>query len=364
MDNMLFSPEENAARRKFHELFCTKYLYTGAKKGALNTDSWNANILWDILGSVYGQTILTPADIETMLQMGGMYDSSGELYFHYSEQTPMSKTILHAISPYISTNAFIRGNQELQGRVSNSVASFYHACCCNLDIELQKRYCNDVYAAYQEWCTINGMLVMSSRTFSKKMRDCGCPPKKGYMDKKCGVMYYHIRLDEKEVNKIVQQTRTPEKFQEEDEFQNDAGAGVASVTQTASRAEEKVATIKEESEIFVAGHLRNFDDDGSNDEIVTEDGSESSADESTIDEDGFDWEAGDYIPSRDKSVTGGSKGSTKELSPELKHVFKQLKITYRISPEHFSRKEFNQALEDCGIAPTDEIFEEFIKYVQ
>lgn len=368
MDKMLFSPEENAARRKFHELFCTKYLHTGTKKGALNADSWNANILWDILRHVQGQTILTPDDIETILQIGGMYDQAGELYFHFSEQTPMSKTILSAISPYISTNAFVRGNQELQGRVMNSVASFYKACCCNLEVSSEKRYCNDVYDAYREWCTINGLLVLSNRTFSKKMRECGCPPKKGYLDKKCGVMYYQIRLDVKEVTNIVKQTGTSQTNEEKGDSDN-GRAKDQIVAEASNRTEEEVYT---EAEDIITGSLRGFDDDVQNDAELTADeyGDPEDADEDgdprdadSFDEDGFDWGTGEYSTAVDRPVSGGGQNGSKGLKPEIKRVFRQLKITYRVAPEHFTREDFNKALQDEGILPADEIFGEFLKYV-
>ena len=361
MDQELFSPEENAARRKFHELFCTKYLYTGTKKGALNTDSWNANILWDILQSVHGQTILTPNDIETILQISGMYDASGELYFHFNDQTPLSKTILHAIAPYISTNAFVRGNQELQGRVFNSVATFYHSCCCNLDLPSEKIDCNEVYEAYQKWCTVNGMLVLSNRTFSKKMRECGCSPKKGYLNKKCGVMYYQMRLDRKEVTKVAQQTR---KTEEKEAYEFDDRAENEDVIKNESFAEE---SISREAEVSDADDIRDCgtdveDNEGDVGYKGAEDTSRSASDEPAIDEDGFDWESGEYVDN--KASTGTHKSVPRELGTEVKRIFKQLKISYRLSPESFSRKDFEDALYSGGITPTEELFGEFIKYIQ
>ena len=178
---MIFTEQEQLSRRQFHELFCTRYLYTGKRKGALNEDSWNSDILYDILRNVYSGNVLTPQDIEAILHVGGMFDADGNLFFHYREETPIIKEILYAMSPFITNAAFIRCKQKLSSDTTDSVAAFVVRCCTNPYQGNEKILVKDLFDYYTNWCALNGELASSKKVFSRRLSEIGFRIKKGYL---------------------------------------------------------------------------------------------------------------------------------------------------------------------------------------
>ncbi|MFI3171143.1 MAG: primase-like DNA-binding domain-containing protein [Eubacteriales bacterium] len=189
---MIFNDQENMFRRQFHEIFCTKYLITCKPEEAVHDDSWSPDILQDILLTLYPSNELTQTDIETILNIGGMYTVGNALCFTYQKETPMFPEMLSAIMPYITTEAFVKFKQSMQGRDADAVANFINCCCIETHeerISISKR---DLYDAYLLYCDATQSKEVGSYTFHKRMETLGYPCKKGYLKGKCGVTYYVI----------------------------------------------------------------------------------------------------------------------------------------------------------------------------
>ena len=390
---MIFPEKEQRARRQFHELFCTRYLYTGKKKGALNEDSWTADTLYDILRNFYNDTILTPQDIETMLHVGGMFDAEGKLFFHYREDTPIVQELLHAISPFITTQAFIRFKQRLGGTSADSVAAFVVRCCTNPDQGNTKMLIRDLYDYYTAWCALNNEVATSKKVFNRRLSEIGFRIKKGYVNGRSGVLYITIKLDKEAANTSAKPKRTPAEEAElgcaaplrnvdgtgakvledliktsegslpEDEGRQDIAAssgGSYLQHETNVRNYEEVVQ-SDAADEAVAGYDDDFDWGASYD-----DGDDDS-------EDGFDSPAkphptgaGEIIIPLSVTTKEDAEAFVKTLPYNIRTAFKQMKVTYRISPDNFELAEFEPVVRTLGIKDLNvsELFKLFRLYAE
>ena len=403
---MIFTEQENQSRRQFHELFCTKYLYTGKARGALNENSWTSDTLYDILRNVYEGTILTPQDIETILQIGGMYDADGKLFFHYREETPVIKEILYAMSPFITESSYIRLKQRLasgSNNSSDSIATFVKLCCTNTDIEPEKIPLKQLYEYYSYWCALNRELVTSKRVFSRRLSELGFSVKKGYVNGDSGILYAIIRLDKEEVNKDAQQERT----QAEAEEELDGAKSLRDVHGTGAEVlkhlvEGETSSLQEDeggedtSAVSRGSNGEHEEDDGNHFTVkpviygdvkggITEDADSGSVASNAGSEDNFDWssedtdtEDGDDSPAEVNQAGAGqivipvfdifnrkdAEDFVRTLPYNIRMAFKQMKITYRIAPDEFEQEEFENVVRSLGInnVNMDDLFKLFLTY--
>ena len=387
---MIFTEEEQRSRRQFHELFCTRFLYTGKKKGALNEDSWTADTLYDILRNAYSGNLLTPQDIEAMLQVGGMYDADGSLFFHYREDTPMVKEILYAMSPFITTKAFIRCKQRLAGPTADSVAAFVVRCCTNPSQGNEKMLIRELYDYYIQWCALNEEIPTSKKVFNRRLSEIGFRIKKGYLNGKSGVLYVMIRLDKEEANRNAkpQRAQTEETFRELTTAVQDVDGTGAKVLEDLIEASTR-SLPEDEGGQDATTSCRGSDDEHEADVRVGEVSNASV--EVTGYEDDFDWgatydddedddpEDGSDTPAKSTQTGTGeiivpTSVTTKEeaeafiktLPYNVRTTFKQMKITYRISPDDFGIDEFEPAVRSLGITDINvsELFRLFQLYAE
>lgn len=369
---MIFTEQEQLSRRQFHELFCTRYLYTGSRKGALNEDSWTADTLYDILRNAYTNNQLTPQDIETMLHIGGMFDANGDLFFHYREDTPMIKEILYAMSPFISTKAFIKCKQRLGGLTADSVASFVVRCCTNPDQGNEKMLIRDLYDYYTNWCAINDELSTSKKVFNRRLSEIGFRIKKGYVNGKSGVLYVMIKLDKEAAvrNAKPQRAQTEEAFRELAATIRDVDGTGAKVLEDLIETSTRSLPEDEGRQNPAAG-LSGSDDEHEADVRVSEE--HVMPDEVAGYDDDFDWgatyddedddpEDGSDTPAKPAQARTGeiiipvsvttkeeAEAFIKTLPYNVRTAFKQMKITYRISPNNFELDEFEPVVRTLGI---------------
>ena len=386
---MIFTEEEQRSRRQFHELFCTRFLHTGKKKGALNEDSWTADTLYDILRNAYDGNLLTPQDIEAILQVGGMYDADGNLFFHYREDTPMIKEILYAMSPFITTKAFIRCKQRLGGPTADSVAAFVVRCCTNPSQGNEKMLIRELYDYYTNWCALNDEMPTSKKVFNRRLSEIGFRIKKGYINGKSGVLYVIIRLDKEEANRNAK----PQRAQTEEAFR-ELAAAVRDVDGTGAKVLEN---------LIEASARRLSEDEGGQDAATSSRGSDDEheadvrvgeepglPDEVAGYDDDFDWgatyddedddpEDGSDAPAKPAQARTGeiivpisvttkeeAEAFIKTLPYNVRSAFKQMKITYRISPDNFEMDEFEPAVRSLGITDINvsELFRLFQLYAE
>lgn len=388
---MIFTEQEQLSRRQFHEIFCTKYLYTGSKRGALNEDTWTADTLHDILHGIYSSNLLTPQDIEAILHLGGMFDADGNLFFHYRSDTPMIKEILYAMSPYITKRAYIECKQKMGGADNNSVKNFVVRCCTNPDQGNEKVTLKDLYEHYSTWCALNFELTVSKKVFSRQLSEIGFRIKKGYIDGNSGVLYVVIKLDKEAVNTHVKSSR---KAEEEKEYQlngattfrDDDGTGakvLEDLVQAAARSvpedegREDIAASRGGSYFQHEEDVRSGAESGQSDQV----GGDISGDE-----DDFDWGATDEsVDAEDGSDAATETAATrageivipvgittkeeaeafvKTLPYEIRMAFKQMKITYRISSDDMEMEEFEHIVRSLGITDINvsELFRLFLLY--
>ena len=389
---MIFTEQEQLSRRQFHELFCTRYLYTGKRKGALNEDSWTADTLYDILRGVYSNNELTPQDIEAILHVGGMFDTDGNLFFHYRDDTPIVKELLYAMSPYITTKAFIKFKQRMGGNSADSVAAFVVRCCTNPDQGNTKMLIGELYEYYTTWCALNDEIASSKKVFSRRLSEIGFRIKKGYVNGRSGVLYVMIKLDKEAANTSVKPKRT----QAEEAQRIYSTTALRDVDGTGAKVLEDL--IKTSTRSLSEDEGRQdiaASDGGSNVEhaedvrIGQEYGVSGQADEYLPgDDDDFDWGASDeYEDPEDRDSAVGEIAaartgeiivpvsvSTKEeaeafiktLPYNIRTAFKQMKITYRISPDNFEMDEFEPAVRSLGIKDINvsELFRLFQLYAE
>ena len=378
---MIFNEEEMASRRQFHELFCTKFLYTGDKRGAINEDSWNNIVLSDILHTLHDKNLLTPQDIETMMQMGGMYDHNHEAYFHYQKDTPIFQEILSAISPFISQAAFVRFKQLLNGRSTDSVAEFVQRCCNDTKSEMIGITTVELYELYCTWCTLNRMPVSPRHVLYARMKSLGFKHKKGYLKGACGVTYFMIPFNHEEVLKVAQSEG--ETSEEEGQDAN-SEQPLRDVARTGTTVRKKA--VERKASDVLPNEVRQDDaassgGDFAGDEANGPDGGEAGGNDADDDGSGRDDipSTGDtniQLPKdRDRLFAEAHSEGTeadiqtriKKLPMELRQSFKLLKATYRIAPEHFTEEDFNEAInlaDVSGLQEEQTLYNLFLEYAK
>lgn len=388
---MIFTEQEQLSRRQFHELFCTKYLYTGKRKGALNEESWTADTLYDILRVVYTDNQLTPQDIEAILHVGGMFDADGNLFFHYRADTPIIKEILYAMSPFITNAAFIRCKQKLSSDTTDSVAAFVVRCCTNPEQGNEKILIKELYEYYTNWCVLNAELAVSKKVFSRRLSEIGFRIKKGYLNGNSGVLHVIIKLDKEAANTSAK----PQRTQTEEKAELECATALRDVDGTGAKVLEdliKAATSslpedegREDVTTGGRGSNRKYAEDDGSDNATVSDGEEPAFDGSA-DEDDFDWGAddsdsedgddalGEVVAARAREVMIPEGITTKEeaeafiktLPYNIRTAFKQMKITYRISPDSVNMHEFELLVRSLGIVDNDveKMFHVFVLYAE
>lgn len=388
---MVFNVLEMRSRHQFHELFCTKYLYTGARGQALNDTPWNATILNDIVQTLYPGNVLTPNDIEAILNVGGFYDNTAELYFHYHDNTPLTRDILSAISPYITQEAYVLSMQKLLGNVDNSGEIFIKLCCMRLNKKPIRVPAKELYTLYQEWCTINGLFVLSKRAFNSTLINMGIKRGKGYVDGSSGIDFFMVRLSMEEEDWHVE---SPPKKASEQKGED----GEKSLRDVARRREKICGPViqYEESSVPSAEGGKNTSTGSTGVDVVDgTTGRTASADDTASpsnpdNEDDFDWGAEDgngedtttFIngtatdadPAR-LSTPGEKVEIPEQLSQfnklplDVRQFCKMMKITYKVAPEHFTQQDFTQAYKLSGLATLQEkqlnkLYILFLEYVE
>lgn len=383
---MIFEEKELQARRQFHELFGTKYLYTGPRNKALNEDSWNATILGDILHSMHSENPLTYEDIETIIQIGGMVDPKGEMYFHYQADTPMVKEVLTAISPYITKEAFVQCSQKLHGRAKDTVAEFM-VKCCTADVPAKRMEATELYSNYTTWCECNMLGAVSRHAFYVRMNALGIIKRKGYVNGRCGVTYYMVQLDEKEVLKDVQSCR--KKTEEESQHVEEPLRYVvrprkAVPPEVVPEATESLPQLIEEADVATVdtGSDEQVADDVKEDGAVNERIEQNPSDDSvsdvpdTIDDAPDSPEPVEVVgvspdqadsPATDNKAGTGSPLTVKKLPMHVRQCFRLMKITYRVAPEHFTQEEFQDTYAAASLPPIEgasieDLYQLFLDY--
>ncbi|MEG1543041.1 MAG: hypothetical protein RR382_00760 [Tannerellaceae bacterium] len=377
---MIFNEEEMASRRQFHELFCTKFLYTGDKKGAINEDPWNNIVINDILHVLHDNNILTPQDIETMMQMGGMYDHNHEAYFHYHRETPIIQEILASISPFISQAAFVKFKQLLNGRSTDSVTEFIQRCCNDQKAEMSGVTTVELYELYSTWCTLNRMPISPRHVLYTRVKSLGFKHKKGYLNGACGVTYFMIKFNREEVTKIAQsEGEASEEGQDADSRQS-----LRDVTRTGTTVRKKANQGKTPD--VLQDEVRQDTPAGSGGDFAehaTDGTASGEADRNDANDDGIgrpvdtDTESStsDIPEPRDFAPTEAHPEGTdadiqtrvKKLPMELRQSFKLLKATYRVSPEHFTEEDFKQAIDLVDVSGLQEeqtLYGLFLEYAK
>lgn len=377
---MIFNEEEMVSRRQFHELFCTKYLYTGEKKDAINEDSWNNIVINDILHTLYENNVLTPQDIETMMQLGGMYNHNHETYFHYHAGTPIFKEVLSAMSPFITQAAFVRFKQLLNGRSMDSVAEFIQRCCNNTHAEMIGVSSVELYELYCTWCALNRFPVSARHVLYARMSAVGFKRKKGYLNGACGITYFMVRMNREEVLTDAQ----PEGAQTEEGQEPDSVQSFRNVSRAGAKV-RKEPVIKETPDVLPdevgqdiaagsGGDLAEHVEDGAVSETADISNTPDEVDGPTIDTDTEDTviqlpedKDGVLTEAHPEGTGTDIQARVKKLPMELRQCFKLLKATYRISPEHFTEEDFNQSVSalDASVLQEDQtLYDLFLEYAK
>jgi len=377
---MIFNEEEMSSRRQFHELFCTKFLYTGDKKGAINEDSWNNIVINDILHVLYDSNVLTPQDIETMMQLGGMYDNNHEAYFHYHRETPIFQEILSAISPFITQAAFVRFKQLLNGRSTDSVAEFLQRCCNDPNVAFSGVTTVELYELYRTWCALNRMPVSPRHILYARVKALGFKHKKGYLNGACGVTYFMVKLNREEVTNIVQSQGA----QEEEEQGTDSEQSFRNVSRARTAVREKVIErkapdvlqdeVRTDTPTGRGGNSEEYATDGADGTIVDENNTtdnDGGRDNISIAEDTIIQLPKDrdqlFAEAHSEGTGTDIQARIKKLPMELRQCFKLLKATYRIAPEHFTEEDFKQAVGTVDVSELQEeqpLYDLFLEYAK
>lgn len=403
---MIFNEQEMKSRRQFHEIFCTRFLTTCDKKDALHAESWNSNILYDILHSIYKDNILVPKDIETILHISGMLDRQGEIYFKYCEETPTLGVMVNAMSNFITTKAYVRLKQQIDATSLNSVEVFVRVCCSNYNIPTSKILAAELYEHYLVWCSVKDCLSLSRKAFHKCIAESGITSRKGYLNGNSGIRYYVVRLDMQEVYGIGKPEGTSK---EKDQKTSDGEQSIWDVDRTRNEIyAELISTEKrnvsqdegrEDSAASDGGDLSEYDEndfiDQTTDEIISCDDIIPSEDRSADAKNSnivqpksltdFNFSkigssaATESTKSGERSFADedegrASAGSAIEVDPpslqdrlmdlptEIRQNFKLMKITYRIASEHFTFEDFKEGV---GVTKDlDALYELFLEYAK
>lgn len=417
--NNIFSPQEMEARRQFHRLFCTNLLHTCAPSKALHDSPWDSGVLWDILQHVYENNPLTPDDIETIVQISGMINAQGDLWFTVEKGAPLFKEFIVAISPYITNNNYVILKMRLGGTAGGTnVPLFYQDCCTDPKAPYVRVRQLDAYRLYEEWCRIHREQSVNRKTFRREFELCGVTSKKGYLEGKCGQSYYSLHLTVPE-EKVYEPKRTTPKYQEEKLPalpQVDFGRGSEDAEVDVVETETRVPILQEPEvdnaapvgdvrkdetvvveTLFYDGPVDNLlgeDEDGGD----VPDSSEEWEDTPNGDDGGVDgdgefpedfgrdeaddgaWDDNEYEDSGSEAPAEAAgdgakedaeriKAAVRSLPKNVREFFKLMKITYLVNPMNFRYEDFEDyaMAEDILTAdPTQmkDLFTLFLSYAQ
>ena len=372
----VFEQKEVLARQQFHSLFCADKLYSGVEQDAVNDQPWNEQIMWEILTRIYPANPLTPADISTIMQLCGMYREQG-LYFHYRDEQ-MPKFLIAALSPYITNKAFVKYSQEVQGTV-DTVKMFLKACCCNPKIKAIRVSTKDFYDIYSTWCVANMLVPMGKIVFAKYLKRIGYKITKGYVKGKCGVAFVMVAIDMERVNQFYERPAQEQERTEKEELHSEDD----SWREAQSRAEDVLERQEEASrEADDGSDVRYGTGDDQDVRKDTRTGTPDIGDRGTGDQDigasgdGVADDAGSSADQTDAEGTGHEPvaESVRAVNPTLERVnklpmalrrmFKELKMTYRVSPEHFNFDDFDVAVNNLGMKCDDYLRDLFQDYIE
>lgn len=370
----IFGPQEMMSRKQFYHLFCSKYIYAGERKGALNDQPWNAQIMYEILHKMFPQNILVPDDIEAITQIVGMWEPEG-VYFHCHENEPLAEPVLRAISPYISEAAYLRYAIKMPGMM-DTVAEFYKHCCCTRGVTPERVPLKDLHAAYTTWCAMNILEPYSKSVFVKRSKALGYVYRKGYVDKKHGIQYMLVALDRSKVGEVIEEQSQQEAAEEREVQESIPGfnsggtpeVGEDDVVQRPQEATRKALT----GGNGIVEQVSGGNEPVSFPNIAADEDPEDGGDGSTADPSEALRGAGiDGIPDGeaecDDNSAGSESGSSEEgagdqpatqldtisrvnkLPLQLRRAFKELKMTYRVTSGNVTDEDVVAAITAIGL---------------
>lgn len=394
-----YSPEERIARRQFFQLFCGNYLYECERGEALSEEPWTPEIIHDILITVYPDNPLTPSDIQTIIFLSGMLPRNRDhLYFGYRWESGITREIISAIGPYITNEAYIKLNHTLRGAMATSVEEFYEACCMNVKVPERKISVGDAYDLYIRWCAANFKGGMTKKMFVKLMNKRGHRTLKGYINGKCGVNYLVMSIDEGRVDQFAEPRR--EAFQRKTQTVKKSMDAVRPIDGRRTEGPDE-ASSREASSVLPSESQREVESiqkggDDNHGEDRKEDGVHGITNEIEGVPSGFDipvnssqdaiggstedaygrstetQSSGNGLEPTQKSIGGESRRIPAEdirrrvnhLPKEQRDAFKELKFTYRASPELPTIEDFRENCKNWGFDGTQELFNMFLEYLR
>lgn len=389
--NNIFNEKEQEARRQFFRLFCTDLLHRCLPTKAIHADPWNADILWDILRNVHEDNPLVPSDIETIIQICGMADKSGYLWFTYDNPTPMFPELLAACSPYMTSDAYSKSKLALVGKdSSSSVYQFFNTCCRSSFAKITRVAHADLYRMYTEWCYQHKLAPTTPRAFRNDLVFQGVKAKKGYVDGKSGCAYYLVALDLRDEVWNSEPQRTEESRAQAAKEQDVAWRRNEARPVAPRRTKEKVPVLQEPENPVAEcegdfghdeepdvendwGYEEDRDVDGTSEVLNPEDGDDGRDNPLSEDRhDSTEKSCGDQSepePKRYYAKGDSVKERVKALDPAIRRFFKLMKITYRVNPDNFKFQDFQKYARMEGIFYSDDkaledLFRLFVDYAE
>ena len=393
-----YSQEERLSRRQFFQLFCSKYLYECDKNETICDEPWTADIMQDILLTIYPDNILTAEDIQMMIYQSGMYPATRrQLYFGYHWENGVSKDIIAAVGPYITDAAYIKLNHTLRGAVTSSAIEFYDTCCSNSKIPRKKISLADAYDLYVRWCAANLKGAMTKKLFTKTMNKLGHRTLKGYVNGKCGINYFVLSVDAERVDQFAEprrkafQRKTEEIQQALEAAQTITGGGDESSETHAGEQAAPVFTIKENTTSAAdteGSHEKGgvyYEEDDEDTDTVNDNADDrsvlcaydqpvayattnhtTSSDSSTTDRYNSTSTTGTTESNGCNATTVSTdvKKQVNHLPKTQKDAFKELKFDYRALSETPTFEDFEENCGDWGFKATPELFELFLNYLR
>lgn len=282
------------------------------------------------------------------------------------------------------------------------MAAFLKCCCTNTQIEPEKLPIKQCYEYYEYWCALNKEILVSKRVFSRRLAEIGFSVKKGYVDGNSGILYVVLRLDREEVNSIAQQERTSAKAEEEldgaKSLRDVHGTGAEVLKHLVEGEKSHISEDEggEDSPAVSGGGNSEYEEDvrggipinpnlEDRDNGVTTDADAGQSTGNSNNEDDFDWSSEDsdtedgYDSTDEFDTTGteqiivpdcidkeDAEAFIKTLPYNIRTALKQMKVTYRISPDALRQDEFCSMLLAAGVANMDfeRLYDVFERYAQ